>query len=327
MQFATWHSSNESRSPVLAQCHAQGCDCQPVQLPFPRAFVPSQCPSITLCDLVSCLRNKGLSRINFVGDSTTFQIMGTLLCEASFEGRYGVQGWYLPADSRMLPPANATHAGIGYRINDWTVSVDTAVVGDRFDTVRVSAVSAYPTSCLGCQSGDTHSLLIALESAMANGLLNEPAAWVYNSGLWDMTVAPDSKAHSAPLGDSYERSVAAVLKALLKHSRGPIHLRDTNAVHSSLMPANVSAATRHKFAHYDFDGVKALNAAALRSVVSLQNGTGHQHHHRIQPFNYTFAATVDREDGHYPEGDIRHYGYEVNSQLAKLVLLRVCERL
>ena len=115
--------------------------------------------------------------------------------------------------------------------------------------------------------------------------------------------------------------------ANLKHSRGPIHLRDTNAVHSSLMPENVSAATRHKFAHYDFDGVKALNAAALRSVVSLQNGTGHQHHHRIQPFNYTFAATVDREDGHYPEGDIRHYGYEVNSQLAKLVLLRVCERL
>ena len=198
--------------------------------------------------------------------------MGTLLCEASFEGRYGVQGWYLPQTAGCCCRPDARRHWLSHQRLDGLRRYGVAV-GDRFDTVRVSAVSAYPTSCLGCQNGNTDSLLIALESAMANGLLNEPAAWGQQR-LVGHDGRPTAR-RTLLRWRQHERSVAAVLKAPGR-SRGPIHLRvhvnRQNTLRSCRKrvgsdPTQVCALRLRRG--------QSLNAAALRSVVSLQNGTGH----------------------------------------------------
>lgn len=256
------------------------------------SYLPSECPQLSVREAASCLRRRRLRRVYFVGDSVSYQLAFTMVCDLGL----------------------SVDAGRRVDGNGFTLKLVSLVCG-------VELAFMWPKP----RAQRAQDLARALNSSFSGGHLLEPALWMVNAGLWHTVTTPPCEANcteprptNAESNDAaYAVHLAALLEVLVEQARGHVIWRDTTAVHPGRMYNDAPAAVRQKFASMSNVNIRRLNADAAHVVARYP---------RIQSLNLYFAATRERAGGTAP-GDIRHWRADVLHLLLQITFLAWCEYL
>eukprot|EP00966_Prymnesium_polylepis_P297729 6878926-Prymnesium_polylepis.1 len=253
------------------------------------SYLPPACPSLTLLEAVQCLRHRRLFRLYYVGDSVSYQLAFTNVCELGL----------------------GTHVGTRIEGTDFSLRLVSLPVG-----IELAFLWPKPAS------GTAQALGRALNSSMSSGHLQEPALWMVNAGLWHTIPLCEHSAEcvepekvQASNDKDYEIHLRQLLEVLHSRARGHVIWRDTTAVHPGRMHKDASAAVRRKFAAMSNSNIRQLNARASHTMSSYPS---------LHPLDLYFAATRERAGGTAP-GDIRHWRADVLQLLLQIAYLAWCE--
>ena len=259
--------------------------------------MPAACPSLDLYAALQCVMRRGLKRVVWIGDSVSGQLARSARCEHVGHSVKDSAIDNVPLDNDGMLSWNGTKRQ-QYRAPFWLVDgVELVLFGNEAGQYAEEKADA-------------------LRAAHAQGLLQAPAVFMVNLGLFYLLCdATERSCDRKPMLTKYQRQLSVLFATLCETVRGPIVWRDTTAVHShgggnrSVLERLTTGELRRKFARFDVQGVRELNDAA--EVVLRRFAP------RVQRMPMVFEATAQRPDGVLP-GDMRHYGGEVLHELLGL---------